>query len=507
MVFGRRISRLAAAAVAALALAGLASPAQARWLRAETARFIVYSDGDQKTLEGYARKLETLDTLLRMLHGLPAAEAPPRKLPIYLVPNGDALRMVNPAMGEGIAGFYTGGDEDIFAVAIRAGREDDILFHEYAHHFMRQHLTFGYPDWMVEGWADYYGAVTMDTRHVTYGKYNQMRARQLLSADWIPLADIVTKRSRSIRDPEQASLFYGEAWILTHYFLAVPARRQALDAALREIAVGGDPVKAMEKAAGMPLPELQRYLKDKYLTGEMPYNRIAADTFRLAYVTTTVLDPSADDLLLLNQRLKIGVQDEKKAETVALVRRLAAKHAGDPLARIAVAHAELHMGDRAEGVRLLEALLKDDPNHVEALQLLAADRMKTAEDEIDEKARTALLREASGLLTRAYKADGANYTTLYMAAEVRALSRSATYPTDNDMDLWGLAYTLAPQHDGIRMGLASALIQRHKPAQAITLLEPIANDPHGGASASAKAMIETAQREAKRLEAQGSPRS
>jgi hypothetical protein len=209
----------------------------------------------------------------------------------------------------------------------------------------------------------------------------------------------------------------------------------------------------------------------------------------------TPLSPAADDLLLLDQRLKSGVPDEKKAETVALVRRLAAKHSGDPLASIMVAHAELHMGDRAEGVRLLQALLKDHPDHLEALQLLAADRMQTAGDEIDDKARTALLREASSLLGRAYKADDANYTTLYMAAQVRALSRSATYPSDNDMDLWGLAYTIAPQHDGIRMGLASALIQRHKPTQAIALLEPIANDPHGGASASAKAMIERAKRE------------
>lgn len=489
-ISGRRLGALAVCLFAFLALAP--SSAHARWLKAESKRFIVYSDGDQRTLVAYVRKLETLDTLMRMLHGLPASGAPPRKLPVYLVANDQALRVVWPDAPKGIGGFYRAGDEDIFAVAMRTGREDEIVFHEYAHHFMMQHFPFGYPDWMVEGWADFYGAVTIDTRHVTYGMYNEMRARQLLTAKWIPLSDIVTKRSRSVTDPEQASLFYGEAWIVVHYFLSDPERRKALDVALREIAAGGDPVAAIEKAARMRLPEFQTFLKDKYLPKGMPYSRIAADTFGMAPVETTELGPVADDLLLLAQRMRGQVSDDQRAATVAVVRRAAGKHPADPLARLTLARAELQFGDRAEGVRLLEALLRDEPANVAALQFLAADRLRAAMEAPD--AGVGPLREAAAYLRRAATADPDNYTTVYLAARVRQVSGAANYPSENDLNNWALAYAIAPQYGQIRFGLADALLRRGKPAQAILLLEPLANDPHGGGgAAAARQMIERAK--------------
>lgn len=468
-----------------------ASPAQARWLKAESARFTVYSDGDRATLESYTRKLETLDSLLRTLHGLPD-ESPPRKLPVYLVANDDGLRMVWPGASRSVAGFYRASDEDIFAVAIRGGREEEIVFHEYAHHFMMQHFPFGYQDWMVEGWADFYGAVTVDTRHVTYGKYNELRARQLLYARWIPLSDIVTRRSRSITDPEQASLFYGEAWILVHYFLSDPARRQALDAALREIATGKNPVAAVEAAAGQSLTDLEKFLKEKYLPKGMPYSRVSADAFPPRLVRTTELSPAADELLLLGQRMKIAIPDDQKAATLALVRRAAAKQPDDPLSRFSLARAELQYGDRNEGRKLMEAVLQAEPQNVTALLLMAADRLAAAEE--SSASRLALLREANGYLARAAKADPDNYTVAFLAARVRREAGSADYPTDADMDLWSLAYAIAPQYGQIRFGLAEALLRRNKPAQAILLLEPLANDPHGdGGSEAARRMIEEAK--------------
>src|SRR5690554_1466596 len=139
--------------IAATTLLGLIAwpdAARAEWLRAESERFIVYSDGSERDLRNYVQDLETFDRVLRFRTGLPMDGVPPRKLPIYLVRNRAALLEVNPYLGEHIAGFYVATGEDIFAVAIRSGSRDWVMLHEYAHHFMHQNFATAYPGWYVE---------------------------------------------------------------------------------------------------------------------------------------------------------------------------------------------------------------------------------------------------------------------------------------------------------------------------------------------------------------------
>ena len=82
-MFTANLTRVALAATVLMLLA--VSPARADWLRAESERFIIYSDGDERTLRHYVQKLETFDRVLRLFMGLSMDEAPPRKLPIYLI--------------------------------------------------------------------------------------------------------------------------------------------------------------------------------------------------------------------------------------------------------------------------------------------------------------------------------------------------------------------------------------------------------------------------------------
>src|SRR5689334_1442305 len=106
-----RLFFLALAAV--LACAG---PASARWLRAESADFVVYSDGDPMILKDYVARLEIFDALLRFKHGLPLGVPPARKLDIYLVRDLKQLQITAPQMGANIEGYYSATVEDIFAV-------------------------------------------------------------------------------------------------------------------------------------------------------------------------------------------------------------------------------------------------------------------------------------------------------------------------------------------------------------------------------------------------------
>ena len=477
--------RLAAVLLLAAAVMAAAAPAQARWLRAESPRFIVYSDGDERTLRDQVQRLETFDRLLRGLHGLPMDGVPPRKLPIYLVGSQDELRDIYPAAPEGTAGFYAGASEEIFAVALRVRRQDYVLWHEYTHHFMAQHFPHPYPTWVFEGYAEYFMTTEIDERHVTYGAPSQGRGSWLLNARWLPIEEFLTRPRWEYADREDSQLYYAQAWLLTHWFMSDPERRARFVAYMTEVGQGGDPAEAMVRAAGMPLAALERTLRT-YVRGGLAYARLDAAQFPPVEVTVTRLAVPTDDLVRLNQRVKMGVAEDLRDDTVAAVRRAAARHPDDPFALLVLGHAELHMGDRAAGEALLERLVEMQPDHVEALQLLASARMAEAE-ELEGAERAQRLNEANRLLLRALEADPDHYNTYFMLARNR--SHAPDYPTEADMDLWFAAYELAPQLPGIRLGAGRALMLAGRFDEAETVLGVLANDPHRRETAAAAAAL------------------
>ena len=461
--------------------------AEARWLRAESERFILYSDGDERTLREYAIKLETFDRVLRTQFNLPVDAVPARKLPIYLVGRQSGIDRLRPGVDPRIAGLYMAQTDDIFAIAIRTRGEDHTLLHEYAHHFMMQNSTFNYPSWFIEGFAEYYMTAELQGNRVVLGKFTEGRTLWLTNGpDWLPLSELLTKSPSQVATKQET--YYPLAWLVTHWFMSNPARKQALARYMTETARGQDPVQAMERATGMPLPQFERLLRGYVMGGNLQITGFT-HTFARPEVTIAALPASADDMLLLNQRLKVGVRAEHEDETLAEVRRLAATHGADPLARRTLGRAEIELGDRAAGVAGLTALLEEHPDDVEALQLLAQAALDgLGEEGVDP---LALRRTATEHLRKAYALDDANYLTLYLLAYAR--QGQAGYPNDNDVDIWEQALILAPQLDGIRLNAAAAFMAKGRRAQAIATLAPMLNDPHGGGgAAAARSLIERA---------------
>lgn len=467
------LNRIMAAAMALCLGLAWSSVAEARWLKAESPRFIVYSDGDERVLRNYVQKLETFDSLLRALHGMEVRGVPERKLTLYLVGSTRDLQVVRPGVAPTIRGFYSASDEDIWAIAIRTRNEDYVLMHEYVHHFMLQNFAYAYPAWLVEGYAEYFMTIDIGTREISVGEPNENRAAWL-GDDWPPLDQFFSRHYNEVADRHRP-VYYPLAWLVTHYFMSDNERRPQLTAYARAVAEGADPVSAMETASGQTMAQLTRSLQD-YMRTRIAYTKYQTQHFPPVEMTVTQLGPVADDLLLLNQRLKVGVREEDRPRTAELVMQAAARHPNDPFARAAAAHAQLHFGERAEGVRLFEALLADHPDHVEALQYLAAARLGDAREAETGEEVDALVQDARRLLARAYELDPLQYRTYLLLAQSREGQRG--YPTDNDVDTWQLAYTLAPQLGEIRMGAGRALMMRERYEDAIALLQPVANNPH-----------------------------
>lgn len=481
------ISRGWRTAMFAAAAAVLMAPgaAWAEWRRAESDRFVVYSDGSERSLNEYVQKLETFDHVLRYLWRTPATDAS-RKLPIYLVGSRSGLLRVHPASQPNVVGTYFPTEEDIFAVAIR-GENDEVLLHEYVHHFMLANMPGAYPGWFVEGFAEYYMTADIDGEKITLGKYSDNRAGWLLNATWLPLEVLLRSRPGEVTRSSHRQTYYPVAWLLTHWFMSDAARRAQLDAYLSDVGEGGDPVEAMQRATSLSLPELRTELR-RYM-GRRLTGRVVEGRFPEARITISRLPASADDLLLMNQRLKVGVDEDQREATGREAARLAARHGDDPLALLAAGHAGLHFGDRPAGEAAFKRLLEIEPAHVEALQYLASEYMRQAGVAEDDDARLSLQRAARGYLARAYEAEPNHYRTLMLMAELR--SAAPNYPNNNDLLTLGLAFDRAPQLAEVRLNYASALGRADRKDEAISLLEPLANGPHGGGAAdAAQRMIE-----------------
>lgn len=477
IVFKRSQGVAAVAAAAAISLAAWAAPAHAEWKRAESPNFVVYYQGSESALRRYVRNLEVYDFVLRRRMGLPVGRPAARKLPIYLVSNGRGLAEISPGVGQAVAGVYFPRQEGIFATAIH-DREQDYLLHEYFHHFsMQMDVVSNYPGWLIEGLAEYFMTAEIGEDTVVIGHVNENRASWIMGSSWIDLRDLLTKRPGELRDETDQATYYPIAWLLTHWFMSDETRRGQLLAYTQAVSRGEESVAAMETATGMSLADIRKVLR-RYTRQRLVGAGVRGDLPN-PEITVTTLPASADDLLLIGQRLKVGVAQNRREATAARVRRLAARHPNDPFAQLQLGHAELHFGDRAAGVAILTRLLETEPNNVEALQLLASHHIYMAGETPDDA--PGHIGEARRLLAHAYQIDPGQYYTLQMLAETRVGFDG--YPNENDLTTWDLAFRGAPQLPGIRLGYARALMLAGEHQEAALLLEPLANAPHGGQAA------------------------
>lgn len=481
-------ARLLATLVLGVLMAGGwgASAAQAKWLRAETPHFVLYSDGPESNLRNFAADLEDFDALLRSAHGLDPNGRPARKLDIYLVAGRDDLARVMPEASEFVAGVYRANLGDIYAVAIRGERGSGdgrrFLFHEYVHHFMLQNFQASYPAWLIEGYAEYFGATRIEPTVVEIGVSQEGRARNLANRPWLPLRQIAgfAPPAGTGQDGKDArAMFYAESWLLTHYMVSDPARKARLADYLTAIAGGADPASALETALGMDLVAAEKMLKT-YLQRTPGIRYPRAERPPIDLVLTT-LPPSADALLLENQRLKSGVPRADQPAFLQLIRERAARFPDDRLAQLTLARAEVTFGDRPAGEALLTRRIEADARDVDALWLMALSRLFAGN--ADPPRRAALYAEAGPWLGKAFAIDPNRYQILYDFAQSR--SRTPDYPSDNTLTVLLRAHELAPQVAPVTLAAARALMKRGRFDTAITLLTPLANSPHGGGLAAA----------------------
>lgn len=459
-----------------MAVLAFPAAAQTSWQRAETPRFTIYSSSDEKTLREYAERIELLDAVFWEVYGLRRPAPPARKLPIYLVAEPRQLRLVSPGLADNVVGFYSADHYDIFAMGLSDSGNDYVLLHEYIHHLMLQNFPFGYPAWFVEGYAEYFMNSTVNASSIQVGLVTG-RLGNLVGDTWLSMDDVLSKRVNDIPQGARGA-FYAQSWLLTHYMISDPQRAEQLKAYLTALSQGKESVDAMQQATGLSPDAWKKRLRT-YLSGQLRYTQLKRADFPKASVEIVKLPPSADDLLLDDLHVKTGVSPQFKESLLAKIRTKSARYPDDAFAQMALARAEVALGDPLIGAAILKRRLAANPKDVEAMAL-EADRLMAQGDAAPAQ-RQALYNQAGALLATAYKLDPARYQTLLEFA--RSKSGEANYPSDNTLQALLMALKLAPQVGEIRLQAADGLMTRGRNREAAQVLMPLANSPHGGAAA------------------------
>lgn len=478
-----------------LGAAFAARPAAADWRVAETAHFVVYADSAEAALRRNAERLEKFDKALRMSRGLPESDlGKAGRVTVYLVGRED--RVASLAGARHVAGFYiprAGASVafvpgDMLADGPLALGPQQVLQHEYAHHFMfTTWPDAAFPSWVSEGWAEFNATASFDRAgNLQFGGAPQYRAFGLRTGNPLPIQQILAGAAGKLRG-DQREAIYGRGWALVHYLTFEPSRKGQLAAYLDGITKGR---KSPEAAAAVfgDLSALHKELEAFLNRPKINGFRIRAENLAIPPVTMRLLTRGEAAMLPVRIRSAAGV-DEKSAPAVyAEAKKIAAGFPDEAPVQRALAEAAYDAGDYPAALVAADRAIAADPRLLEAHCYRAMAQMAIARAAKDESAETwAAIRSTIG---RANRIDTEDPRPLILY--FRSYADRGQWPPQIARDGLVHAYQLAPQDRGLRMQTAAMLIAENKLAQARAMLLVLTYDPHAsGMGASASQMIDT----------------
>jgi Tfp pilus assembly protein PilF len=257
----------------ALLCVRVSAESEPRWFQVQTEHFTVITDGSEKQGLHIAGQLERMQAVFTRL--IPTAHSDTGSpIVVLALKNKRDFQSLEPAAYLAknqldLAGlFLQTPDKSYILLRLDAtGGEHpfSVVYHEYTHYILR-HATF-IPLWLNEGLAEFYQNTDIDEKQVRFGQPSRDDILFLRQNNLIPLPILlnVDHNSPYYHDEQKGSMFYPEAWALTH-FVIINDRLNHTDRLtqyLNAVSVSHDPVAAAQQAFG-DLKKLQQSL-DTYI--------------------------------------------------------------------------------------------------------------------------------------------------------------------------------------------------------------------------------------------------
>ncbi|MEM8697481.1 MAG: hypothetical protein AAGE05_15780 [Pseudomonadota bacterium] len=440
--------------------------AHASWHRAESPNFIVYMDEDESGIREYVERLEQYSHLVRILMGADP-NVPSAKLRVFVV---RSARHVGQFLSNSrnVAGYYVSSARGPYTVVPErtighgdfATSGEEVLFHEYAHHLMRQYFPGNYPLWYVEGFAEFLSTARMEGQNnVQIGHPPSGRVPFLRYGRWLPFRQLLT------RETDNIGMLYAQGWLVTHWAFSDPTIEAHLRSYLRAIQQGATASDAYDASFGTEDRRYDREL-ERYMRRDL-----RAMGFTLPQRPPTpveverISDTEAEIALLYARRGEEGL---------GIAEEVAVDNPDDVQALTELAWLRLQNSDAQgalEAARAAQALGSDlaEPNLFAGMALL-----RLARDAGD--SRDPRWREARELIAQANQLGPGSALVLYNFYRAYPSPDAAT---DNAREALEAAYFLLPQSTEIRMAFGAELIRQDRFDDADTVLAPLYQSPHG----------------------------
>ena len=478
MLGGSEMLRELVLGTAALMLGSTA--ARAEWREASSKHFLVYSEGSEASLRAAVVKLEKYDFLLRFASGKLKAPSG-AKAKVYMVSDMKAVAASLPFGGMGVGGYYEANLRGAYFVTPRSSVTDtvrgtyrvdpqQVLFHEYAHHFMFQYFPATYPTWYSEGFAEYYGTTRLLPNEVMeVGQPANHRYASLEGNQWLPVNKLLTARSYADVG-SRLHLLYAQGWLLVHYAAFNKEAGAQLKQYLNAINAGQSYETAAGAAFGAGAKQLNNALQDYARNGQLKVVRLPFKPIDVGPIVIRELSPAENALLGEELALDSGVPAADAGRFAARVRRTAARFPDDPHALRVLTEAERLAGNRANAAAAVERWLAVQPGAALALMhkgALRAEELRAASSR-DEAAWDA----ARKLIFDAHRRAPAEPQIL--VAYYDSFAAQGRLPPAGAQNGLVRAFELLPQNDDLRYRVAWDFEQRGMIEVAIQTIRPAA---------------------------------
>jgi tetratricopeptide (TPR) repeat protein len=425
-----------------------------------------------KTLRGVALEIEQFRAALAgLLHS--AGEALESPTVVYTFDNRQALEPFvplyqgKPAVLGGFCHCGTGPEGSFIAVSLASDMEASrIIFHEYTHLLLRQ-ATAHLPIWLNEGLAEYYSTFHLknDHRQAEIGAPILPHVA-LLRRRYIPLAELVAvERSSALyNESERRSIFYAEAWALTHYLLLErPNGVAAVNTYITALTAGRPPGPAFEHAFGVTAAAMDDVVR-QYVRRPM----FRSVTYTLADRVDVEEPEPAQPIAPAEAEARLGIVQlrvGRAAEATARIEAAAAAGQEVAQAQLALGLLRIDQGRADDALAPLEraATLAPDEFNAQFTYALAVLRQtgdRAASDaDPRERAYTALARAAAIHPRSAEALEWQAYAGLVLNAHIPEARAAITR-----------AVALAPERPAYRLRLAEVCVRQGDLAAARPLL-------------------------------------
>lgn len=458
-----------------LAMASMGT-AQAAWWQAQTKHFTVYSEGRDETLRGFAERLEKFDFLLRRLTGV---TSPDKGSPVKVYLLSSEAKVKELARNPNIAGYYTTSDRTAYAFLARGAKTgkfdmgaEEVLFHEYTHHFMLHHFPAAYPAWYVEGFAEFFSVVDFPKDgSIQFAKVPMGRVPGLVLGQPYPLAQLLSRTTDGL-NLKDGDRYYGTAWLLTHYYFQNKnAQTAAMTRYLNDLAQGKPDVQPDSYFEG-GVAGLEKALK-AYMRTRLSMSVLKPQEMNIGAITVVPVDPAQAALMEDELHLIHRPQQDEIPALVASIRTTAAKYPDSAYALALLAEAQWDAEQADSALADADRAIAIDPQSSRAYAVRAEVLLARAQD--SDKAED--WKAALTSIVRANRADTEDPVPLALFYRYHAM-RGGKMP---DIGYDGLykAFSLLPQNPNYRFQIARAMAFRGEYEAASILLDPIAFSPHG----------------------------